>query len=176
MFEYIQTKDAAKMIRAALKRAFPGAKFSVRTESYSMGSHVEIHWTDGPTKKAVAELVGPYSGDRFDGMIDGVYTVNSWLLPDGSVVYGGTSGTQGSGGVYARETVERPHPDAKLVHFSGSTPSLSRTISDAFEAKAERAWNALTPEQHCVLWNEGGLPHWDGVSDGRRLAEIIPAA
>jgi hypothetical protein len=176
MFEYIQTKDAAKMVRAALKRAFPGVKFSVRTESYSMGSHLEVKWTDGPPKRAVRDLVDPYSGDSFDGMIDMRYSTNSWLLPDGSVVYAGTSGTVGSMGSVPAHKVDRPDPDAKLVHFHGSMPSLSREISPVFEAKAERAWKALTPEQHCVLWNEGALPHWDGVSDGRRLAEIIAAA
>src|SRR5574343_581629 len=40
---------AAKGIREELKKTFPGIKFSVISDSYSMGDSVHINWTDGPT-------------------------------------------------------------------------------------------------------------------------------
>lgn len=51
----MRTTDAAKEIRTALKTAFPGVKFSVRS-----GSSINIGWTDGPTSKQVAQYAGKY--------------------------------------------------------------------------------------------------------------------
>lgn len=61
---------AAKNIRTELKRAFPGVKFSVRSESYSGGNAVRVSWTDGPTSQQVEKITGKYSGGSFDGMTD----------------------------------------------------------------------------------------------------------
>jgi len=59
--EYLTTAETAKLIRGQLKRRFPGVKFSVRSSSYSMGSSVAIHWTDGPTEKTVNAITSPYA-------------------------------------------------------------------------------------------------------------------
>lgn len=66
----IENTEVAKLIRKDLKRAFPGAKFSVRTQKYSGGSSIHVNWTDGPTKGKVESLVGHYKGANFDGMQD----------------------------------------------------------------------------------------------------------
>lgn len=57
-------KETANIVRRCLKEAFPGVKFSVRTEQYSMGSSINVRWTDGPLDKAVESLIGrfQYSG------------------------------------------------------------------------------------------------------------------
>lgn len=60
----------AKEIRAELKEKFPDVKFSVRSESFSMGNAVDIEWQDGPSEEAVREVVGKYQYGHFDGMID----------------------------------------------------------------------------------------------------------
>jgi hypothetical protein len=52
--------ETAKKIRVALKAAFPGTKFSVRSDSYSMGSAVRIRWTDGPIEKQVAKITSQH--------------------------------------------------------------------------------------------------------------------
>lgn len=70
MARYISCADTAKLVRKALKKAFPGRKFSVRSKTYSGGASVTVGWTDGPTSKAVDEVVGTFSGASFDGMID----------------------------------------------------------------------------------------------------------
>lgn len=61
---------AAKNIRKELKSAFPGIKFSVVSERYSMGNSININWTDGPSKKAVEAISNKYSAGYFDGMTD----------------------------------------------------------------------------------------------------------
>ena len=49
----------AKAIRTELKQ-FSGVKFSVKSDSYSMGSSVSISWIDGPTESAVSSIVSKY--------------------------------------------------------------------------------------------------------------------
>jgi len=61
---------AAAAIRAELKTRFPGVKFSVTSEGFSMGSAVDIRWTDGPTNKQVSDITGKYQYGHFDGMND----------------------------------------------------------------------------------------------------------
>lgn len=56
--------QTAAQVRAALKAAFPGIKFSVRAESFSMGSAVRIAWVDGPTTKQVEKVSN--SHERID--------------------------------------------------------------------------------------------------------------
>lgn len=65
---------AAENIRRELKRRFPGVKFTVRSESYSMGNSVNVSWTDGPTQKAVEEVTDRHKGGSFDGMTDSYTT------------------------------------------------------------------------------------------------------
>jgi hypothetical protein len=60
----------AKVIRAELKQAFPTTAFRVNSESFSGGSSVNIHWTDGPTDEQVEKITGKYQYGHFDGMID----------------------------------------------------------------------------------------------------------
>ena len=68
--EYISCTESAKEIRAALKAAFPGVKFSVRSHTYSMGASVDVQWTDGPTVKSVEAVTKRFEGKSFDGMQD----------------------------------------------------------------------------------------------------------
>lgn len=62
--------ETAKLIREALKAAFPKTKFSVRSKSYSGGSSITAHWTDGPTSAQVKPILEVFEGASFDGMID----------------------------------------------------------------------------------------------------------
>jgi hypothetical protein len=79
---------AAKNIRIELKRAFPGVKFSVRSDSYSGGNAIDIGWTDGPTHDQVKKITGKYSGGHFDGMTDCYeYSRSPWTEVFGSSKY-----------------------------------------------------------------------------------------
>lgn len=64
---YYSTKECSVLARALLKEAFPGVKFSVRTEHHTS---VNVSWTDGPTTKAVDRVVGHLKAGHFDGMQD----------------------------------------------------------------------------------------------------------
>jgi hypothetical protein len=61
---------AAKNIRIELARSFPGIKFSVKSERFSMGNAIRISWTDGPTSAQVEEISKKYEAGDFDGMTD----------------------------------------------------------------------------------------------------------
>jgi Large polyvalent protein associated domain 29 len=117
MSDYLSCAETAKLVRAALKKAFPGVKFSVRSSVYAGGASIRVGWTDGPARKAVEAVAKGYAGGGFDGMIDMKYNVDSWLLPDGSVFAASSPGTSGSMGVYAPYNHAAPSPDAKRVRF-----------------------------------------------------------
>ena len=88
--------EAAKRIRADLKKAFPGVKFSIRSETFSQGSAVRVSYSDGPPRKAVEEIAEQFGqrGQRgFDGSDDSTYFVKGAMrLSDAGPVivsYGG---------------------------------------------------------------------------------------
>lgn len=60
----------AANLRIHLNRTFPGIQFSVKSETYSMGSSIHVGWTDGPTDKEVREISDLYQYCSFDGMQD----------------------------------------------------------------------------------------------------------
>lgn len=60
----------AKAIRERLKKEFPGVKFSVTSDNYSMGNSVHISWTDGPMYEQINSITKQYQYGHFDGMID----------------------------------------------------------------------------------------------------------
>jgi rubrerythrin len=62
--------DAAKAVRAVLKKKFPSIKFSVRSESFAGGNAVNVRWVDGPTTKDVDDVAKDYQSGHFDGMRD----------------------------------------------------------------------------------------------------------
>jgi hypothetical protein len=64
---------AAKVLRAELKAAFPGVKFTVRSRNFSGGDALDIGWTDGPAYDAVNAIAGRFQEGSFDGSID-LYT------------------------------------------------------------------------------------------------------
>ena len=67
MTRYFSAAETAKLVRADLKGAFLGVTFSVRSRTYSMGSHVELTWTHGPATKAVERVTNCYSWVGHDG-------------------------------------------------------------------------------------------------------------
>lgn len=68
--KYLTCAETAKLIRDALKGAFPGVKFGVRSHVYAGGASINVSWTDGPTTEAVDQAVRRYNGATFDGMQD----------------------------------------------------------------------------------------------------------
>lgn len=62
--------QAATQIRKKLKKDFPNTKFSVKSEVYSMGSSVNVYYTDGPATHKVRSLIEDYQYGHFDSMRD----------------------------------------------------------------------------------------------------------
>lgn len=69
---HVSCTDAAALIRAALKRDFPGTRFSVRCRTFSGGASIDVSWADGPAAGEVDMVVQLYAGTRF-----------AWLYQDG---------------------------------------------------------------------------------------------
>lgn len=67
---YLSCAETAKLVRQALKEAFPKTKFSVRSNNYSGGASIDVTWTDGPFTQAVESVAKRFEGATFDGMID----------------------------------------------------------------------------------------------------------
>lgn len=57
-------------IKQDLKKAFPHIKFSVSSDTFSMGDSVRISWQDGPTTDEVKKITGKRQEGHFDGMTD----------------------------------------------------------------------------------------------------------
>ncbi len=82
------TKETAAHIRAALKVAFPGVKFSVRISLYSMGSSTYVNWTDGPTEPEVNLITDRFTSKTFDGSDDSTH-YHSQVVDGQEVQYSG---------------------------------------------------------------------------------------
>jgi len=128
---YLSCADTAKLIRKALKREFPGTKFSVRSDHNS----IRVRWIDGPTTAQVNPVAKAYEGGGFDGSIDLAYTCETWLLPDGTAAPAYSSGTEGSRGSDPGYAYAPPVPEAQLVQFGAKYIFTDRDDSrEALEA------------------------------------------
>src|SRR5260221_14513794 len=79
--------QTAKLLRQALKEAFPTTKFSVRSASYAGGASIDVHWTDGPTAKQVQAICNRFEGADFDGVQD-LKTSKEHVVKEQRIHYG----------------------------------------------------------------------------------------
>jgi hypothetical protein len=78
----------AKNLRIELKRAFPGLKFSVKSETYSGGDSINVNWINGPTTEEVKKISDKYQECDFDGMTDSEnYRHGAWTEVFGGAHY-----------------------------------------------------------------------------------------
>lgn len=63
--DYLPAPAVAALLRQTLKEAFPGERFSIRSD----GS-LRVTWSDGPSREAVERIAKNFEGSYFDGMID----------------------------------------------------------------------------------------------------------
>jgi hypothetical protein len=100
--KYLSCAETARLIRAALKQAFPEVKFSVRSSTYANGASIRIGYNSGRLwAKDVKAITDQYAGGRFDSSIDMAFNVEHFLNPDGSADIAYSPGSTGSGGGYA---------------------------------------------------------------------------
>lgn len=67
---HLSTAATARELRETLKAAFPKTQFTVRSSVYSMGSSIDVRWTDGPTHAQVDAIMDCFENCGFDGMQD----------------------------------------------------------------------------------------------------------
>ncbi len=159
----LSVTETAKLVRKQLKAHFPGQKFSVRSDSYSMGAAIRIRYEDGPWLEDVNEVVKPFESSGFDGMIDLKYYKSSWLLPDGSAVPAKSEGTENSRGVRPAYNNMKPHPDAEQVSFGADYVTVTREMSDETKVKIKQyleGWLGLEPG---TFESSKVYPYYDGL-------------
>lgn len=144
MTRYLSCAETAKLIRVQLKTKFPGIKFGVKSHVYSGGASIRIDWIDGPTQEMVDAVAKPFAGSGFDGMIDMKYSIEAFLMPDGSAAFAQTSGTAGSGGVYTKGKSFKPCAEAERVSFGAdhvfTERRTSRRLVDGALLSFRRRW------------------------------------
>lgn len=155
---YLSCAETAKLVRAALKRSFPGVKFSVRSSVYAGGASIDVNWTDGPCSKAVEPVATQFKGGNFDGMIDLKTNHSSWLMPDGTACIATDEGTTGSMGIREATRNWMPDPEAKLVHFGADFIFCTRHLSAALlgRARDRLAAKGLPVETIAIREHNGG--------------------
>lgn len=142
---YLSCAETAKLVRQALKKAFPGVKFSVRSNTYAGGASIYVTWTDGPSEADVRPVTDDYHGKGFDGGIDMAYSRTHYLRADGTTLVEFDPGTTASGGQHYgddnRALAGAMPEDVEVVQFGADGISLRRELSDKAGALAEaEAW------------------------------------
>jgi len=61
---------AAAAIKAELTSLYPHIKFSVKSDSFSMGDSVHVNWTDGPTDEEVNNVIKKYQYGSYTDLGD----------------------------------------------------------------------------------------------------------
>lgn len=85
MTEYPGVAETAKLVRRALREAFPARVFAVRPHRYPGGASVSVKWTGPPPAAEVDNVVRPYAGAEFNVMTEAKADRLAWLAPDGRV-------------------------------------------------------------------------------------------
>lgn len=164
--KYLSCAETAKLIRKALAKAFPGYKFSVRSNTYSGGASIDVGWVDGPPASVVDAVVSGFAGGRFDGMIDMAYSVESWLNPDGTAYVAHNPGTQGSMGMDPGFIDDPRSPDAQLVHFGADYVFTNRSLTPEAKAVIDGRFVRKFGD---VKADEGGWSQWNIDVERRTL-------
>lgn len=67
---------SAKILKGHLQKFFPDVKFSVTSDTFSMGCSINVSYTDGPLLEEVEAIASLFEYGRFDGMQDLAYSVD----------------------------------------------------------------------------------------------------
>lgn len=169
---YIPAKEAAQMMRNALKCAFPAVRFAVRSSRHSGGSSIHITWTNGPAPSRIEAIVQDYTGSEFDSTIEATAHHTSWLMPDGSALTAYRAGTIGSRGTIPPIDNRRPCPDAELVQFGCDYVFCARHATETAVTAFRGAFAALPAQQRSQLM----FATTDGVWDDMAIPGHMPDA
>lgn len=138
---YVSVAVTAKMLRDALRRAFPDVRFYVRSKRYSGGASITV-WYDGlateypdelyragmPHKYDVDRVASAFAGSGFDGSIDLRYSIRAWVDADGEVVGHDSTGTAASAGIVAPFDTYQDDGAAEPVRFGADFVFVTPTL------------------------------------------------
>lgn len=129
----------ARNIRKELKAVFPNIKFSVRSESYSMGCSIHIGWTDGPLTDEVEAVVNKYEYGTFDAMTDCAGSIDSQFID----LFGGARFVSPSRSVsdeaFNKVAKAQGYPQAVFNPKSGQFDNVDYQTSEAIKREAWKA-------------------------------------
>lgn len=155
--------ETAGLVRAALKKKFPGTKFSVRSKSYSGGASITVRYIDGPTGKAVEDVAKRYAGAGFDGMIDLKYHHNHFLLPDGTVRWARSYGHSYDNAKHPYTLDDLPE-GTKVVSFGADYVFVEREFSAERRAEIEGEIAAAAGAERFEMNGEYDVAVIDGAA------------
>lgn len=136
---YLSCAETARLVRAALRRAFPMTQFSVRSSVYAGGASIDVRWTDGPRRDRVEEITKKFEGAAFDGMVDLKTSRAHYLAPGGEPILAHAEGTEGSGGTIPGVSTPSAPPHAQRVRFGADFVFCSREVTALEERMAKAA-------------------------------------
>lgn len=138
--DYVPVVQAAKELRATLKRHFPGVKFSVRSKSYSGGASIRVSYENGPRGADVDRIAQRFAGADFDGMTDLKTPRDSLLVgPDGTM----RSVRYGSDFVFVNRDVSPTLADAVIAQIGAKWDSAQWAKMPDYE-KERLAWRGVS--------------------------------
>ena len=152
---------AAKAIRMELKQRWPLTKFSVRSESYSGGSSINVSWELGPTGKQVEHIANKYEEGSFDGMTDSynydptlVLTKDNQIKRLGGAKYVFCNRSEGDGSL--RLAYSQAVCKEQQVEYNGDSTIISGKTWERFLEVGDQFWQAFSK---CDLY----LKEFDGI-------------
>lgn len=139
--KFFSLQETMKLIRKALKEAFPTVRFYVKKD----GNSVRVRWVDGPARDMVMAVIGRFAGEGFDGMTDLRYSRNVLDTKTGEQVSFGTSfifperafspdGLTKIRQLIAEQTGCKDWPASKPYGWPASAGEVYR-IGDSFECR-----------------------------------------
>jgi hypothetical protein len=160
MSDLVPTSQAAAMLKAALRAAFPDVRFSVRKDTGTATGWLRVTYTGGPTGSVVQEIADRYTGQRFNAMTDTYDQV-----PDRLVQFDGEALPRPVQYLVDGVIVTRQMGPAGRAGVAAVAPDVTGTDADG-----NLTTEALTPERAVAL---GGSHYAYGPVTVRDVAPSV---
>jgi hypothetical protein len=155
-------EEGPRLMKAALVKAFPGTKFSVRRDRGTAWAWINVAWTDGPSEERVRAITFAYQSAKFDGMTDGYDRLDNVVDGRRACYIDGISHARSFSpramveaaarvGVRYGIVIPSPRPD-EFTH-GGMPTSWNYPVPEAGDYLGTLVWRELTP------WSERASDH-----------------
>ena len=135
----IDVVDVAKLVRQALKIAFPGPKFSATSSRFAGGTSIHVKWNYTRIESEVGQLIDRFQGTRYNKALDSWEPLTHRFQSDGSSVTMGLYGTSETVSNWTDPIVARVlPPDTTLVRFGADYLNCYREPTAAELAELQR--------------------------------------